>query len=158
MPCGRVRPARWPNRRGPARPEPTVGADVPQIERFLLAYADALAEGDGERVADMWELPALVMSDEGTRLVAERAEVVEFFSHAAEQYRGAGIATTRPEHLAVEHLGDRISSADVRWIGVDPDGRSTNYRELSTYLLRTGEDGRVRIQVALARPSRIPAD
>ena len=98
------------------------------------------------------------MSDEGTLLVAERAQVVEFFGHAAEQYRGSGIATTRPEHLAVEHLGERISSADVRWVGVDPDGRATSYRELSTYLLRTGDDGRVRIQVAVARPSRIPAD
>jgi ketosteroid isomerase-like protein len=135
-----------------------VGADVAQIEQFLLAYADALAAGDGERVADMWELPALVMSDAGTRLVTERAEVVAFFGQAAEQYRSSGITTTRPEHLAVEHLGERISSADVRWVGVDPDGRVTPYRELSTYLLRTGDDGRIRIQVALARPSRLPAD
>ena len=104
----------------------------------------------------MWELPALVMSDEGTHLVTDRAEVVDFFSAAAAQYRDSGIAATRPEHLAVEHLGERISSADVRWLGIDADGRPTAHRELSTYLLRTGEDGRIRIQVALARPSRIP--
>jgi hypothetical protein len=99
-----------------------------------------------------------VMSDEGTRLIAERAELVEHFAGAAERYRGSGIATTRPEHLAVEHLGERLSSADVRWIGIDSEGRGTDHRELSTYLLRIGDDGRIRIQVAIARPSRIPAD
>jgi len=135
-----------------------VGAGVPEIEQFLLAYADALAAADDERVADMWELPALVMSDDGTHLVTERREVVELSSTAAAQYRDAGITSTRPEHLAVEHLSDRISSADVRWLGVDADGRPTAHRELSTYLLRTGDDGRIRIQVALARPSRIPVD
>ena len=135
-----------------------MGAGVPEIERFLLEYADALAAADGERVADLWELPALVMSDEGTHLVTERREVVEFFSAAATQYREVGIASTRPEHLAVEHLSDRLTSADVRWLGIDAEGRPTEHRELSTYLLRTGEDGRLRIQVAVARPSRIPAD
>ena len=57
-----------------------MGASVPEIEQFLLEYADALATADGERAADMWELPALVMSDDGTHLVTERRQVVEFFS------------------------------------------------------------------------------
>lgn len=135
-----------------------MGAGVPEIEQFLLEYADALATADGERAADMWELPALVMSDDGTHLVTERRQVVEFFSGAAAQYRDVGIASTRPEHLAVEHLGERLSSADVRWLGIDAAGRPTEHRELSTYVLRTGDDGQLRIQVAVARPSRIPAD
>jgi ketosteroid isomerase-like protein len=135
-----------------------VGASAPEIERFLVAYAEAVSAGDGEAVAEMYELPALVLSDDGSIPVTSRDQVVEFFSAAPEQYREVGIVATRAEAVAIEQLSDELCTADVRWLGIDAEGRATNHRELATYLLRRRDDGSVRIQVAISRPSLIPRD
>ena len=133
-----------------------MGIPLDRIERFLGEYAEALSSADTERIVEMWELPSMVLSDQGALVVDRAEQVTQFFSAAPEQYRAVGIVATAAEHLAVEQLSDRICSADVRWVGLDAHGRPTEHRELSTYLLRLGDDDAIRIQVALQRPSRIP--
>lgn len=135
-----------------------MSASREEIERFLEAYGMAVSAGDGESVAEMWQLPALVLSDEGALAVSTREQVVDFFSQAPAQYRSLGIAATAAEAVAIEHLSDHLCSVNVRWLGIDASGSPTPHRELSSYVLRRGSEGTIRVQVAMSLPSRTPAD
>jgi len=133
-----------------------VGASNIEVEQFLVAYGDALSAGDGAALAGMYEIPGLVVSDQGSQPVSSPDQVAEFFAVAAAQYAEAGIAGTRPEYVAIEQLSEELCTADVRWIGVDADGRATAHKEYSMYVLRRGDDGAVRIQVAVIRSPEVP--
>ena len=130
------------------------------VEQFLVAYGDALSAGDLDALADAYELPGLVMSDQGSQPVTDRQQVVDFFAAARAQYEEQGLAGTRPEHVSIEHLSEQLCTADVRWIGGDADGRATRYKEYSFYVLRQSvggpDDGTLRIQVAVIRPNDVP--
>lgn len=133
-----------------------MGATGPEAEEFVIEYGTALSAGDGERVASMWEIPALVLSDGSSIAVTSREQVAEFFGVQPAYYAEQGIHATRAVSVAIEQLSDELCSADVRWVGLDAEGRATNHHELSTYVLRRDEAGTVRIQVAITRTSRIP--
>lgn len=130
------------------------------VEQFLVGYGEALSTGDLEAIADAYELPALVMSDQGSQSVTDRQRIVDFFEAARGQYEQLGLAGTRPEHVSIEHLSEQLCTADVRWIGVDIEGRATRYKEYSFYVLRQAvggpHDGRLGIQVAVIRPNDVP--
>lgn len=133
-----------------------MGATNIEVEQFLVAYGDALSAGDGAALAGMYEIPGLVVSDQGSQPVTSPDQVAEFFAAAAAQYTDSGIVGTRPEYVAIEQLSEQLCSADVRWIGVGADGRPTGYKEYSMYVLRKGDDGVVRIQVAVIRSPEVP--
>jgi len=130
------------------------------VEQFLVAYGDALSAGDLPAIAAAYEIPALVISDQGSQPVSDRQQVVDFFGTALAQYEQLGLAGTRPEHVSIEHLSEQLCTADVRWIGVDAEGRATKYKEYSFYVLRRtvggADDGLLRIQVAVIRPNDVP--
>ncbi|CAN5454600.1 hypothetical protein BH10ACT3_BH10ACT3_18600 [soil metagenome] len=133
-----------------------MGATAVEVEKFLVAYGDALSAVDGPTIASMYEIPGMVISDQGSVAISSPEQVAEFFTAAAAQYTDAGIAGTRPEYVSIEQLSEQICSADVRWIGVDAEGKATRYKEFASYLLRRSEDGTVRIQVAVIRPNDGP--
>lgn len=130
--------------------------DAEDIEQFLIAYGGALSEGDAARVASMHEMPGLVLSDTSTIPLTDRSDLVESVTAAAARFGEAGLAGVRPEYVAIEQLGDELCSADVRWIGVDADGRASRHKEFTFYVLRRSADGEVRIQVAVERPNDRP--
>ena len=133
-----------------------MGASAERVEQFLLEYGEALSAVDGARIATMWEIPSLVLSDQGSVPVTDAAQVDRFFTAAAGQYLEAGLSGVRAEHVAIEQISDQLCSADVRWIGIETEGRATRYKEFSLYLLRQREDGSIRIQVAVMRPNDGP--
>lgn len=133
-----------------------MGATNVEVEAFLVAYGEALSAGDGARIATMWEIPGLVLSDQGSVPVTDTAQAERFFTAAAGHYSDADLAGVRPEYVAIEQVSEQLCSADVRWIGVDAEGRATRYKEFGLYLLRRAGDGTVRIQVAVMRPNDGP--
>jgi hypothetical protein len=120
------------------------------LESFVEAYGKAISSGDLERVADSWELPALVLSDQGTTAVNTKEEVMGFFDKAAASYRSQGRTSTIGEIIGKEYLTKNIVAVDVRWPSFDDQGKAKAV-EMSHYLLRIGDDGKPRIQVALTR-------
>lgn len=130
--------------------------DAEDIERFLIAYGDALSAGDGARVASMHELPGLVLSDASSIPLTDRAQLADSVTAAAARFRDAGLSGVRPEYVAIEQLGDELCTADVRWIGVDTEGRASRHKEFALYVLRRSADGEVRIQVTVERPNDRP--
>jgi len=111
-----------------------------EIRRFFERYGQVISTGDLGAVMDFWEVPALVLSDQGAAAVSDAAEIERFFTQALEWYRSRGLVTTRPEIERVEQLSDKNTSVDVRWPTYDEDGVE-KWSERSHYILSTGNDG-----------------
>jgi ketosteroid isomerase-like protein len=139
--------------RGPTEAFDTFGRVAANKERIiesLEAFGEALTAGDPRAAASWWEIPALVLSDEGALPVSDVAEVEAFFAQATEFYRSQGLVATKPELERVVELTDRLMAVDVRWPTFDETG-AEKASERSHYILRRGEDGQYRVRVALTR-------
>jgi hypothetical protein len=127
--------------------------DEKAILHTLQDIASALAAGDATRVAELWDVPALVLADEGARAVDTRAEVEEFFRGSIAWYRESGTPLAVPTLERWGRISERVAWADVTWRGMDSSGVEKS-RELSHYLMRSGEEGVARVQVAMSRSER----
>jgi hypothetical protein len=122
--------------------------DAALVELFER-IASALSSGDAESIAAAWEAPALVVGDGGIHAVKSSAEVASFFAGARDQYTSRGISATRAEIARVSWVGARTAIAEVRWPLLDEKNRELG-EERTTYTLRTGDDGELKIRVAVA--------
>ena len=129
----------------------TVSED--QIQRFLEHLGQALSTGDLAEISRCWEVPALVLSDEESVLVSSQEHIETFFAEAVQWYRSQGLMSTRPRIERVEALTERLASVDVRWPAFDEAGMEKT-SERSHYILRRGDDGQLRIRVALTRETQ----
>jgi hypothetical protein len=121
-----------------------------EIRNMLERYGADLSNGSLQVITNCWVVPALVLSDDGTLAVAHSSEVEAFFAQGIEYYRSQGIMSTRPELERVEMLTDTLASVDVRWPGYDASGTEIS-SERSHYIIHLGQDGQLRIRVALTR-------
>ena len=124
-----------------------MGGDEQAVRAMLQRFARAITTGDGPGAAACWDVPALVVSDEGNRAVGTSAEVEAFFGGAKEQYAQQGVSDTRPEVECVEWYTSRLASVTVRWPYLDAGGRDLGRSERSVYLVRVA-DGDAKICVA----------
>src|SRR5574341_1047854 len=111
-----------------------------KIRRMLERLGTALSSGDLAGIVNCWEVPALVLSDEGAIAVAEAGEIERFFAQAAEWYRSQGLTSTRAELERVHLLSEKLASVDVRWPTFDASGQE-KHSERSHYILQLGKDG-----------------
>ncbi|HHX45695.1 MAG TPA: hypothetical protein GX714_17200 [Chloroflexi bacterium] len=118
------------------------------MHAFLQRYGRALSAGDLAGVVACWNLPALVVSDEGVQPVSAAAEVEAFFGGAIAWYRSQGMAATRPEDVRIVPLGRRVAAVDVTWSAQNAAGETVS-TERSHYIVRLGEDGAPRVCVAV---------
>ena len=120
------------------------------LETFIENYGGALSSGDLNNIAECWEIPSLVMSEQGAVSIATKEDLKAFFEQAGASYREQGHASTVGEIISKEYLTKYIVAVDVRWPSFDDRGE-TRAVEMSHYLLRVGEDSKPRIQVGLTR-------
>jgi hypothetical protein len=119
------------------------------VHNFLEDYGKALSAGDLPAIVNSWDVPALVLSDQGARMVSEAGEVEQFFAGAIEWYKAQGKVVTRPGAVEIKRLSDRLVSVDVIWSVLDSNGTEIP-GEHSYYILNISDDGQPRIQVAIA--------
>jgi hypothetical protein len=122
----------------------------PVVQEFLDEMAAALTSGDGKAAAELWSLPALIVTDHGVESVTTVKQLEQMFGGAKEQYNARGITDTRGEIEDVEWLTEMIVRVDVRWPWLDKNGAEQG-SESSSYVLRRGDDGRLRMHVAVMR-------
>jgi hypothetical protein len=131
----------------------TVNED--QIRRFLERYGKALSAGDLAGISSCWEIPGLVLADDGVVAFADKGQIESFAAHALEWYQSRGLTATRPELGRVEARTERLTFVEVRWPSFDDEGVERS-SEWSHYILRLGDDGEQRIHVALTEPLSHP--
>lgn len=119
-----------------------------EVQEILDQLAEAVTEGNGKAVAKMWAVPALVLGDTMTRPVSTLLEVEQFFGGAKEQYNARGISDTRAEIVDLRWPTPRIAIAEVRWPWLDATGIEKG-DEVSTYVFRRDEAGKLRIQAVV---------
>ncbi len=124
--------------------------DQQKIIQLLERLGQALSSSDFRTVAACWEVPALVLSDEGVIAVAETSEVENFFAQATESYHAQGIMSTKPVLEDVDPLSEKLASINVLWRSFDVSGHE-QASERSHYIVRLGDDGEFHIRVALTR-------
>jgi ketosteroid isomerase-like protein len=122
-----------------------------ELEAFIARYGDALSAGDVATIAASWDIPALVVSDEGAIAVSTAAEIEGFFRQAIQWYRAEGLVSTRGEIVHTEPMSPRLITADVRWPAYDATG-AERHAERTRYLLRLDDQGELRIRVAVTLP------
>jgi ketosteroid isomerase-like protein len=123
--------------------------DIETVQQYLDRYAKALTSGDGETLATMWEVPALVLGHADIA-ISNTDQVKQFFTGAKAEYNKRGIVDTKAVIEREEWLTDRLVSVDVRWPYIDSRGQTTG-SESSTYILRRADDGALKIRVTLTR-------
>jgi hypothetical protein len=121
-----------------------------EVQSFFEHLAVALTTGDGKAVSELWEVPALVLSDDQTAAVGALSEVERFFGGAKEQYLARGVSDTRPDIRRIDQASDRMLLVDVRWPQLDDAGHEVG-DEASTYVLRRDDDGKLKIRAVAIR-------
>jgi hypothetical protein len=124
--------------------------DDEAIRDALVKIGAALSSGDAHGVAALWDVPGLVLADQGVRQIGSREEVAAFFEASIRSYRDRGTPTATPDLDGIVWITSRIAAVRVDWLAVDAAG-VTRDRESSFYLMRLGEDGVARIHVAMSR-------
>jgi hypothetical protein len=124
-----------------------------QINQLLEQLGQALSAGDLRKAWSYWEVPALVLSDEGAIAVSDASEIEKFFAQATEWYRSHGIASTKPEIERVDMLSEKLASVDVRLTSFDASGKEKS-SERSHYIVQLGTDEQAHIRVTLTRTKR----
>jgi len=81
------------------------------IRVFLDGYGQALSTGDVPGIMNCWEVPAVVLSDQGARAVIEATEVEQFLAGSVEWYRAQGMVATKPSSVEVKILSERLAVA-----------------------------------------------
>jgi hypothetical protein len=119
------------------------------VQSMLEKFAKAFTRGDGKTAATCWEVPALIVADQGTKAVETLEEVEAFYGGAAKQYNDMGIMDTRPDVQSITWLTEKLASVHVRWPYLDAQGKARPQSEASTYVMRLGDDGQPRINVAV---------
>ena len=127
--------------------QPTPDDDL-GVQEFLNGFAEALTQGDGAAIAEMWETPAFVLGQDMARVVSEQQEVAEFFGGARDQYREIGITNTRAEIVRLDEITDRMVMVRVRWPYLDATGQEMG-AETSTYTLARQEKGDWKVRIAV---------
>ena len=113
-----------------------MSGDEDAIRTMLQRFARAFTGGDGPGAAACWEVPALVVHDEGNRGVATLDEVAGFFGGAKEQYNKDGIAGTRPDVQSIVWHTPKLASVTVQWPYLDAQGKEIGRSESSVYVVR----------------------
>lgn len=119
------------------------------VHSFLEGYGQALSTGNLPGIVNCWEVPALVLSDQGARAVIETAEIEQFFAGAVEWYHAQGVVATKPSLLEINRLSERLVFVDTCWSVIDATGEERP-GEHSNYILSISDDGQSHIRVAIA--------
>jgi hypothetical protein len=121
-----------------------------EVQDFLNQLAAALTAGEGDKVAAMWEVPALVIGAESVMAVNSLDEAAKFFGGAKAEYNAKGITNTRPEIMDEEWIGDRIVVVKVRWPYLDADENEVG-AEASDYTLVRNAAGELKVRNVVMR-------
>ncbi len=121
-----------------------------EVQEFFDVLAHAVTAGDGETVASMYEVPALIISDDGVHAIDSPSQIGDLYGAAREQHNAQGIFDTRADLIDLERIGTQILVATVRWPHLDANHKEVAAEE-SDYTLRRDEAGRLRIRSVLMR-------
>jgi hypothetical protein len=124
------------------------------IKDFFDEYAKALLSYSAENIAQCYQTPLAVYSDQGIRLVDDASDVVAFWKEAVKPYQGMGIANSAPKILSQEHLSETISTAKVSWSNTDAFGKVVATETNFYVLAKDHDEWKIRGLILMTKPGR----
>jgi hypothetical protein len=121
-----------------------------EVQDLLSQVARAVTSGDGQQIAMLWDVPAIIFAADAVTPITSRNQLVSMFAAARDQYNQRGIVDTRADIADEDWIGDRLVVVKVRWPYIDASGREVG-AEASDYTLRRDSAGRLRICAVLMR-------
>ena len=88
------------------------------IRDSLAKIGHALSTNDAQGVAEVWDVPGLVLADQGAWQVGSREEVREFFEASIRAYHEKGTPNAAPEIDWIAWISDRIAAVLVDWLAM----------------------------------------
>ncbi|UFH52167.1 hypothetical protein [Spirosoma sp. KNUC1025] len=104
------------------------------VQTFFDTYAAALVSLSAEKIADCYQTPLAVYSDNGIQLVTSMDEVVSFWLEGIKPYQSMAIDKAVPEILAEEKLTKTILTSKVQWTNYSKEGDEIA-KEVNFYIL-----------------------
>jgi hypothetical protein len=124
------------------------------IKDFFDEYAKALLSYSAENIAQCYQTPLAVYSDQGIRLVDDTSDVVAFWKEAVKPYQGMGIANSSPKILSQELLSETISTAKVSWSNTDAFGKVVATETNFYVLVKDHDEWKIRGLILMTKPGR----
>lgn len=112
-----------------------------KVESFFKTYANDLASGIGDRIAERYDLPSFMLMTPGApgRPITDRSELGSSFASASELYRKHGFGDPIARVTRTDDLTPTITLAWVTWDYRDTDGAPI-YEADYLYVLRDTDD------------------
>ena len=107
---------------------------------FFKDYAEALLTYSAENIAEFYQVPLTVYSDNGIQQVTKMSEVEGFWKKGVEPYKEQGITKSIPEIVNEEQLSDTIFTCKVLWKNFDKTDKEVA-KETNLYILSKNKDG-----------------
>jgi len=105
------------------------------VATFFEGYARALMKYSPQEIADFYGVPVTIFSDQGSRTVTKKEDVVAFWAEAVKPYAVQKITTALPLTLTEEQLSKNIWVSKILWTNADQAGNvvanETNFYILS---------------------------
>jgi hypothetical protein len=112
----------------------------PALDKLFARYGTALSADDLPAIVSCFDPPVVVIADDGTTLMVDRAQLKEHFTGMAERYRARGAFIGTPTIRSVEQLTHALWLADVRWDSFDESGEPAPVDvETYRYLVRVAD-------------------
>ena len=121
-----------------------------QVRDFLDDYAKVLTDADARAMAKRWHVPALVVGDGRTIVVASREETELFFTRSFGQYHESGVRAAVLAESQVTLLSDSVAAVSVHWMHEDGHGATVGAED--AYYVLAQEPGSADIQVVFYTP------
>lgn len=124
------------------------------IKDFFDEYAKALLSYSAENIAQCYQTPLAVYSDQGIRLVDGPSDVIAFWKEAVKSYKGMSISNSSPKILAQEQLSDTITTAKVSWSNMDGSGKVVATETNFYVLVKDRDEWKIRGLILMTKAAR----
>lgn len=125
-----------------------IGLATQEVVDLFEQFATALTAGDGEKVAELWDVPAFILGDKMEMVVEDLDEISEYMGKGKGHYNQRGIIDTRGDIVHLHWIGEKIALVEVRWPYLNEGGEEIG-AETSTYTLRRDDDGNLKVRIAV---------
>jgi ketosteroid isomerase-like protein len=126
-----------------------------EISALLSQYLETSETFDGDQVAELYCVPAIIVRGDGSiHCFQSREEIARFFQGVADTYQGEGATSGTMHDLEVVPIGERSALATVTWKNRRPDRSVARQFRNSYNVVRFAEGWRILAATAHLRPRR----
>lgn len=128
------------------------------IAEFFTQMAAALEQRDRTKIATLFKLPCIVITDEQKRVLHSADDIINVYGQRFEQLSLAGVSRIHAEILNQVKLSDAMVYCRINWL-LYPPGADVALRCPCSYILQaektTAKQQRIKIMVSVVEEKQL---